>query len=157
MALMRTTDMAAFSRPRSADRLVGRRRARPLLAGLLAQEELDLGDEVVGRRALLAVDAVDDLLHLGPGREPGVDARRVRVAARVEGRRSSSSRPISASRRSSARTAGGDGEPETYCGTCAHRPALRTPASPSARCTIVCSPVGPPYAMRSGAISCASE
>ena len=34
---------------------------------------------------VLAVDAVDDLLHLRSGREPGVDARRVRVAARVEG------------------------------------------------------------------------
>src|SRR5438067_5434504 len=83
MALMRTTDMVAFSRPRPSGAQSGR--GRPSLAfRLLAQEELDLRYEVVGGRALLAIDAVDDLPHLGSGREPGVDARRVRVASRVE-------------------------------------------------------------------------
>ncbi len=130
----------------------------PLLVRLLSKEQLDLGDQVVGGGSLLAIDAIDHLLDLGPRREPGIDAIRVRVAARASsGRRSSSSRPSSARRRSNALTAGGEGEPDTYCGTCAHSPALRTSASPSARCTIVWSPVGPAYAMRSGAISCASE
>ena len=55
-----------------------------LLARLLAQEQLDLRDEIVSRRALLAVDAIHDLLHLRPDRQPGVDAGRVRITAGVE-------------------------------------------------------------------------
>ena len=68
----------------------------------------------------------------------------VRVAARVERAQveieaGESRRGGEQAREPRAATA----TPTTYCGTCAHSPAHGSRASPSARCTIVCSPVGP--------------
>ncbi len=57
---------------------------RRSLVGLGAQELLDFGDEVVVRRGLLLIDAIDDGAYIGTRFEPGIDPFVVRDAPGVE-------------------------------------------------------------------------
>ena len=112
--------------------------------GLRAQELLDLGHEVAGGRPPGARRSG----RRPPSRRGGPRAR-PRPAAGTPGcaRRARADRDRGCTSRRAGRAARGSraatASPTTYCGTCAHRPAPGIPASPSARSTTVCSPVGP--------------
>ena len=99
---------------------------------LRAQELLDLGDEVAGRRVLSRSMPVDDLLarRAGPRarlrRAPGTPRLRASSARRS---RSSAVRPRPAARAARGPRAA-TASPTTYCGTCTQRPAHGMPASP---------------------------